>query len=626
MVKQQDNTEASTTEKRESSSVRVNLELLNNLMNLAGELVLGRNQLIQALSVDDVKTLHLTSQRIDLVTSELQEGIMKTRMQPIANVFNTFPRIVRDLAMSQGKKADLVIDGREVELDKTIIESIGDPLTHLIRYAVTEGIEPADVRKQNGKPKAGQICLKAYHEAGQVNIEISDDGRGLDPDKLGAAGIQKGLIAASQLDAMSAKEKLHLIFLPAFPMKQTVRDVSGEGTGLDGVKAELEKLGGVIDIASRPGRGTTFRIKLPLTLAIIPSQIVSVGSERYAIPQVNLDELLRIPANQVKDKVEKVGDAAVTRLRGKLLPLLRVADVLGVQHCYSDPEDGKRRPDRRMHIADRRSTRLKTDNGAQPQMDDVDGSVKAEKRSGRDRRYHAAGSLNIAVVSAGPLTYGLIVDQMHDSEEIVVKPLGRHLVDCNGYAGATIMGDGRIALILDVYNLAKQGRLSLADRQSKPLQSEAHRSDKSTAGHETKRWLCFRIAEDEHFAIDMECVQRIERVKNEEIEHVGGRQVIQNRGSSLPLLSLEDIATTKPRTGMAFTDVITVRVAGREVGLLATPPVDALELSVEIDDATLRQDCILGSAIVRGKTTLIVDVDAAVKLSFPEWFDHSVAA
>lgn len=626
MATQKDKTEASTGEKRESSNVRVNLELLDNLMNLAGELVLGRNQLIQALSVDDMKTLQLTSQRIDLVTSELQEGIMKTRMQPIANVFNTFPRIVCDLAMRQGKKADLIIDGREVELDKTIIESIGDPLAHLVRYAVTEGIEPTDVRKRNGKPDAGQICLKAYHEAGQVNIEISDDGRGLDQDKLGSNGIEKGLITASQLDAMSAKEKLHLIFLPGFHMEPAAQGASGMSANMDGVKAELEKLGGVIDIASRLGQGTTFRIKLPLTLAIIPSQIVSVGNERYAIPQVNLDELLRIPANQVKDKVEKVGDAAVTRLRGKLLPLLRVADVLGVRHCYTDPEDGKRRPDRRMHVADRRSTCLKIDDDSQFRMDDVGSSVTAEKRSGMDRRYHAAGSLNIAVVSAGPLTYGLIVDQMHDSEEIVVKPLGRHLVDCNGYAGATIMGDGRIALILDVYNLAKQGRLSLADRQRKPLPSEIHRSDVSTKEHQTKRWLCFRIAEDEHFAIDLECVQRIERVKSKEIEHIGGRHVIQNRGGSLPLLSLDDIATIKPRTEMAFADVITVRVAEREVGLLATPPVDAVELSIEIDEATLRQDCIRGSAIVKGKTTLIVDVDAAVKHSFPEWFNHTEAA
>ena len=626
MAKQKDTTESSTAEKRESSNVRVNLELLDNLMNLAGELVLGRNQLLQALSVDDLKTLHLTSQRIDLVTSELQEGIMKTRMQPIANVFNTFPRIVRDLAMSQGKKADLIIDGREVELDKTIIESIGDPLAHLVRYAVVEGIEPTDVRKRNGKPEAGQICLKAYHEAGQVNIEISDDGRGLDPDRLGSNGIKKGLITASQLDAMSAKEKLHLIFLPGYYMEPAAQGVSGICASMDGVKAELEKLGGVIDIASRLGQGTTFRIKLPLTLAIIPSQIVSVGNERYAIPQVNLDELLRIPANQVKDKVEKVGDAAVTRLRGKLLPLLRVADVLGVQHCYTDPEDGKRRPDRRMHIADRRSTCLTIDDVSQPHLDDAGCSVTAEKRSGMDRRYHAAGSLNIAVVSAGPLTYGLIVDQMHDSEEIVVKPLGRHLADCNGYAGATIMGDGRIALILDVYNLAKQGRLSLAGRQSRPVQSEVHRSDTSTIEHKTKRWLCFRIAEDEHFAIDLECVQRIERVKSKEIEHIGGQHVIQNRGGSLPLLSLDDIATIKPRTEMAFSDVITVRVAEREVGLLATPPVDAVELSIEIDERTLRQDCIHGSAIVKGKTTLIVDVDAAVKHSFPEWINHTEAA
>lgn len=625
MEKHEGKTGTSTTAKRESSNLRVNLGLLDNLMNLAGELVLGRNQLMQALSVNDQKTLHLTSQRIDLVTSELQEGIMKTRMQPIANVFNTFPRIVRDLALGQGKKADLVVDGREVELDKTIIESISDPLTQLVRYAVTEGIEPPDVRKKEGKPEAGQLCLKAYHEAGQVNIEISDDGRGLDPDHLGAAAADSGLISATQLDAMSAKEKLYLIFLPGFPVKQAVQEGSGDGAGMDGVKAVLENLGGGIDITSRIGQCTTFRIKLPLTLAIIPSQIVSVGGDRYAIPQVNLDELLRIPANQVKDKVEQVGDAAVTRLRGKLLPLLRVADVLGVQSTYTDPENGKQQTERRRNIADRRSICHEIEGAAESQTDDVDGPIGADKRSGTDRRYHAAGSLNIAVVSAGSLTYGLIVDQMHDPEEIVVKPLGRHLIDCNGYAGATIMGDGRVALILDVYNLAKKARLNLSERQIRTSQPDAHMLPDQISKHKTRRWLCFRIAEDEHFAIAMESVQRIERIKSEAIEHVGGKKTIQNRGSSLPLLSLDDIAAIKPRPEKAFAEVITVRAAGREVGLLATPPADAVEVSVEVDDATLRQDCIRGSAIVRDRTTLIVDVDAAVKQSYPDWFCHPEA-
>jgi two-component system chemotaxis sensor kinase CheA len=619
-------TEANTAEKRESSNLRVSLGLLDNLMNLAGELVLGRNQLIQALSVDDLKTLHLTSQRIDLVTSELQEGIMKTRMQPVGTVFDTFPRIVRDLANGQGKKADLVVDGREVELDKTIIESIGDPLTRLVRHAVATGIEPPDERKQNGKPKTGRIYLKAYHEAGQVNIEISDDGRGLNPDRLGVAATERGLITISQLDAMSVKEKLDLIFLPEFAMQQAVQEDSGGSAGMDEVKTELEKLGGVIDITSRIGRGTTFRIKLPLTLAIIPSQIVSVGGEHYAIPQVNLDELLRIPAKQVKDKVEKVGNATVTRLRGKLLPLLRLAHVLGVQHYYTDPEDGKPRLDRRMNVADRRSTRIAIDGVTEPRRDEVDCPVEADKRSGADRRYHAAGSLNIAVVSAGSLTYGLIVDQMHDPEEIVVKPLGRHLIDCSGYAGATIMGDGRVALILDVYNLAKKARLSLTDKMIRTSRSDAHMSRTATQEAITRRWLCFRIAEDEHFAIDMECVQRIERVKSEAIEHVGGKQVIQNRDGNMPLLSLDDIATIKPRTEMAFAEVITVRAAGREVGLLATPPVDAVEVSTGIDNTTLRQDCILGSTIVKDKTTLIVDIDAAVEKSYPEWFDPDKAA
>jgi two-component system chemotaxis sensor kinase CheA len=617
--------QAKSTETHKSTNVRINIELLDKLMNLAGELVLSRNQLVQAVSVEDLKTLHLTSQRIDLVTSELQEGIMKTRMQPIANIFNTFPQIIRDTATAQKKRVELTVNGQEVELDKTIIESIADHLTKLARFAVTAGLESTPIRQQNQKPEIGQLNLNAYHEAGQVSIEISDDGRGLNPDDLGAVAAEKGLVNASQLEAMSAKEKLQLILLPGFPIERVVQNESDADLALDGVKAELDRLGGVIDITSRVGQGTTFHIKLPLTMAIIPSQIVSVSGERYAIPQINLDELLRIPAAKVKDKIEMVGDAAVIRLRGKLLPLLRVADLLGIQRNYTDPHDAAPKPDRRMNVADRRSTHIDIEELNKPHNDPPEQLNETENRSGSDRRYHASGSLNIAVVSAGALTYGLIVDEMHDPEEIVVKPLGRHLSDCSVYAGATIMGDGRVALILDLYNLAKQARFGQADQHIRAAQSEKSLSPDAIDNCKT-RWLCFRIAEDEHFAIAMEAVQRIARVKNDAIEEVGGKQVIQHRGNSLPLLSLDRIATIKPRKEMAFTEVITIRVEGREVGLLATPPVDTVEMFIDIDSSTLRQACLRGSAIMRDKTTLIVDVEAAVKSAFPEWFNSHQAA
>nr|MDJ0624575.1 chemotaxis protein CheA [Desulfocapsaceae bacterium] len=322
------------------TSLRVHVSLLDQLMNLAGELVLSRNQLLQTIGSEDYRSAETVGQRIDLITSELQEAIMLTRMQPIGNVFNKFPRVVRDLSGKLKKKIDLTIVGKDVELDKTIIESINDPLTHLVRNSVDHGIEPPDERRKKGKSETGLVILKAYHEAGQVVIEISDDGKGLDGDALAASAISKGLLTSEQVAVMSDKEKVNIIFLPGFSTASQVTDVSGRGVGMDVVKTNLDKLGGHVDIISESGSGTTISIKLPLTLAIIPCQIIMTGDERYAIPQVNLEELLRIPASQVKEKVERVGDAEVVRLRGNLLPLIRLADVIGIERTYYDEKDG----------------------------------------------------------------------------------------------------------------------------------------------------------------------------------------------------------------------------------------------------------------------------------------------
>ena len=337
------------------TSLRVHVSLLDSLMTLAGELVLSRNQLLQSISSNDHRASKIAGQRIDLITSELQEAIMLTRMQPIGNVFGKFPRVVRDMARNLGKEVELVLEGKDVELDKTIIEAISDPLTHLVRNSVDHGIETPDERGRSGKMPAGAVLLRAYHEAGQVNIEISDDGKGLDGNKLAATAADRGLITEDQARVMSDKEKVNLIFLPGFSTAEKVTDVSGRGVGMDVVKTNLDKLGGVVDIDSEPGKGTTIRIKLPLTLAIIPSQIISTGGERYAILQVNMEELFRIPADQVKDRIERVGDADVVRLRGKLLPVIRLADVIGVERKYYDLEEEKEDMDRRENIADRRS-------------------------------------------------------------------------------------------------------------------------------------------------------------------------------------------------------------------------------------------------------------------------------
>jgi two-component system chemotaxis sensor kinase CheA len=616
----------------QDTSLRVHVSLLDQLMTLAGELVLSRNQLLQSMTSDDHRASEIAGQRIDLITSELQEAIMLTRMQSIGNVFNKFPRVVRDLARGLGKKIELTLEGKDVELDKTIIEAIGDPLTHLVRNAVDHGIETPDVRRKSHKAEVGQIHLKAYHEAGQVNIEIADDGKGLDGDLIAQKAMEKGLISEDQLKVMSDKDRVNLIFLPGLSTAEKVTDVSGRGVGMDVVKTNLDKLGGLIDIESEAIKGSTIRIKLPLTLAIIPCQVVYTGGERYAIPQVNLEELLRIPADQVRDRIERVGDAEVVRLRGDLLPLVKLADIIGIKPLYHDPETNKLKPDRRKSLSDARGTRtsLFTDENDTAEADTgqtapAESEVNNEPLETEERRYRATSALNIVVVSNGTMKYGLVVDELHDSEEIVVKPLGRDLKKCRGYAGATIMGDGRVALILDVSNLAHMAGLASVESSIKTREhevAESHLKENS----DRQSLLIFRSAEEEQFAAPLNLVERIEKIKAGDIEEVGGKRVMQYRGGSLPLFSIDEAAMVKPLADSDNLLVIVFIVAGREVGLLAIGPVDAMETRIDVDPTTLKQTGIMGSAIINDHTTLLIDMYEIVQTLNPEWFEEQASA
>jgi two-component system chemotaxis sensor kinase CheA len=610
----------------QETSLRVHVSLLDQLMTLAGELVLSRNQLLQSMTSNDQRGSEIAGQRIDLITSELQEAIMLTRMQSIGNVFNKFPRVVRDLARSLNKKVELTLEGKDVELDKTIIEAIGDPLTHLVRNAVDHGIEKPDVRKRLGKNPMGQIFLKAYHEAGQVNIEIADDGQGLDGNKLAAKAVEKGLISEDQMKILSAREKTNLIFLPGFSTAERITDVSGRGVGMDVVKTNLDKLGGIIDIESETGKGTIIRIKLPLTLAIIPCQIVLTGGERYAIPQVNLEELLRVPAAQVQKRIERVGDADVVRLRGNLLPLIRLANVIGAESIYVDKASGEPKPERRQTIADRRSIKSPLiPAGEAYQETDAPEQGKADHsdlRKNQDRRYHSSSAMNIVVVSTGAMKYGLVVDDLHDSEEIVVKPLGRDLKQCKGYAGATIMGDGRVALILDVANLAQMAGLTTVEGTARAAEVAEKERETQRAIKDRQSLLIFRSAEDEQFAAPLNLVERIEKIKRTDIEEVGGKRVIKYRGGTLPLFSINEAAMVKPLADADNLLVIVFVVAGREIGLLSIGPVDAIETRIEIDGSTLRQTGIMGSAIINDKTTLLIDIFEIIQALNPHWFQE----
>lgn len=361
------------------SSIRVDVGLLDKLMNMVGELVLTRNQINQGLSKSADSALLTASQRLSLITTELQEGIMKTRMQQIGNIWSKFPRVVRDLAMSCGKEIRIDMEGKETELDKTLIEAIKDPLTHLVRNSVDHGIETPSVREERGKPREGRLLLRAYHEGGQVNIEITDDGGGINVQRVSEIAVKKGVATAEQIAQMPERELLELIFQPGFSTAEKVTNVSGRGVGMDVVKTNIEKIGGTIEIMTKPGEGSTFRLKVPLTLAIIPALIVTSAGERFAIPQVSLLELVRVDGEHGAQKIELIHGAPVYRSRGQLLPLVYLTNVIRL---------GKQ--------------------SDQDALAGIDPNVA-----------------NIVILQADTRRFGVVVDEVNDTEEIVVKPLGK---------------------------------------------------------------------------------------------------------------------------------------------------------------------------------------------------------
>jgi two-component system chemotaxis sensor kinase CheA len=533
------------------TTIRLNVTLLDSLMTLAGELVLSRNQLNESLSRRDDRGIRTGAQRVSLVTSELQEVVTQTRMQPVGSLFTKFPRLVRDLARDLGKDVQLKLDGGDVEIDKTILEGLSDPLTHMVRNAVDHGIEPPAQRAAARKPATGTITLGASHQAGQVVIEISDDGQGLAAEKIAASSVSKGLVTREQAQSMSEREKMALIFLPGVSTAEKLSDVSGRGVGMDVVKTNLDRLGGKIEIDSAPGRGSHFRIKLPLTLAIIPSLLVSDGGERFAIPQVSVGELIRIPAGQLADRTDRVGDALVLNVRDRLVPLLHLADILGVPR----PENASR-------------------------------------------------ALNVVLVDTGSFEYGLVVAELHDTVEIVVKPLGRHLKGLHEYAGATILGDGRVAVILDVAGLAARMKLTAGTAKAASRQ----RVEESVSGAELHSLLVFHNAPGETCAVPIEQVSRIERVRPSQIERLGGRRTMQYCGASLPLVCLHDTAAVGELTEQQQWVVIVFERLGRPLGLLAAEPLDMVEAALTVDSVTLRQRGIGGSAVLKDRTILLLDI------------------
>ncbi len=585
------------------SSLRVHVKVLDRLMNLAGELVLGRNQLLQEAGSRTQSGIEAAAARIDQVTSELQEAIMQTRMQPIGTVFNKFPRIVRDLSNKLGKECKLEIDGNDVEMDKTIIEAISDPLTHLIRNAVDHGVEMPEARKAAGKPVEGTLKLAAFHQAGKVNITIVDDGAGMDHERIRQKAVAKGLLTVEKARELSEREALHLIFHPGFSTAENVTDVSGRGVGMDVVRTNIEKLGGTVEIETRYGKGTTINIKLPLTLAIIPSLIIRCGQGKYAIPQVNINELVRIRATEVNSRIERIKDAEVLRLRGNLLPLVRLNQVLDVDSLYCQAGSKELKINHRENIADRRSG------------EEVEAAV-VEQRSGDERREDTiAGALNIIVVESGHTRYGLIVDELYDSKEIVVKPLDKHLKNCTVLAGATILGDGKVSLILDIAAIASFMELSAVDHLESQSVKEVVRSDMD----DKQTVLIFSNAPTEYFGIPTAFISRIERIKADQIDSVGGQEVLQYRGGTLSLLCLENYIKAEPRGETDSVYVVVFKAGHQEVGLVAPELVDISDIPAEVDHTTFKEAGVIGSTIVGDKTIRLIDVYELAETAHPEW-------
>ncbi len=557
-------------------SIRINIEILDRLMNLAGELVLVRNQ--QLMSFDRADPLcRANVQRLDLVTSELQETIMRTRMQPIGNIFNKFPRVVRDLGAKLDKRIELQISGNEVEVDKTILESLADPLTHLVRNCCDHAIETPEARSKVGKPTCGRIHLSAYHEGGQINIEIEDDGAGISAGRVKTKALQNGLKSEADLARMNDKEVVSLIFLPGFSTAETVSDVSGRGVGMDVVKTSVEKLGGSVDIDTDVGKGTTVRLRLPLTLAIIPCLIVVVGGHRYAIPQTSLEELVRLYDDEVWTKIECAQDQEVYRLRDRLLTMVRLDEIL------------------------RHTTPL--DSAARARIAETHRLRRQERREAREQE-GAGESLVFAVVKADSSRMGLIVDHVLGTEEIVVKPMHSSLKHLSCYAGATVMGDGKVALILDIDGVAEHAGIEAGKNGPR---AEA-RQDGVNDGAETQTLLLFKSGEKEDFALALPQIRRVERIQQSQICMVGQTEYVTVDGTSTRIVRLDallDVSPCAPRDELFL--ILPARDA-TPCGLLVSSLTDILQSPVRLDADACRMDGVLGTAIIRNRMTLFPDI------------------
>ncbi|MBY0515779.1 MAG: chemotaxis protein CheW [Bacteriovoracaceae bacterium] len=552
-----------SAEAEANQTLRVSVGVLDRLMTLIGEMVLVRNQVIQYTNKhDDLEFINL-SQRLDVVTSEVQGEVMKTRMQPIGTILNKFQRVVRDVSKDLGKKIDLAFEGTDTELDKALLEAVKDPLMHIVRNACDHGLEtPAD-RLKAGKSETGNLLIRSYHEGGQVIIEIADDGKGLSREKLAQKAVEKGLVTAEKVANMSEKDIQGFIFAAGFSTAAAVTNLSGRGVGMDVVKKNIEKIGGMVELESTYGKGTKLRLKIPLTLAIVPAMVVRCGEGKFAIPQVKLVELVLLEKDKTGARLETLQGRPVFRLRGKLLPIIDLDEVLS----------GKPR----------------------------------EKARNEDEM------TNIVVVNGEGMTFGVIVDEVLDTADIVVKPLNKLLKSLSLYSGATVLGDGSISLILDIGGISQMQHLT-ADG----INEEQTKKVKVATNSDMNEFLLVGACSEAKHAIPLAMVQRMEEFDANLVEVSGDVNVIRYRDSILPIVSISKALGYKEKSGVVKDkiSVIVTRLGTRSVGVEVEEIFDVITTDATINDSVHDRPGIMGNIVHNDEVVVVVDTLRAMD-AFP---------
>jgi len=545
-----------------NQSIRVNVDTLEHLMTMVSELVLTRNQLLEISRRNEDSEFKVPLQRLSNVTAELQEGVMKTRMQPIGNAWQKLPRIVRDLSAELGKQIELEMHGADTELDRQVLDLIKDPLTHMVRNSADHGLETVAERQAAGKPETGTIRLSAYHEGGHIIICIADNGRGLHTEKIKAKALGGGLVTEAELEKMTEPQIHKFIFAPGFSTAAAITSVSGRGVGMDVVRTNIDQIGGTIDIKSVHGEGTSVTIKIPLTLAIVSALIVEAGGDRFAIPQLSVVELVRARANS-DHRIERIKDTAVLRLRNKLLPLMHLKKLLKIDDgSSSDPENGF-----------------------------------------------------IVVTQVGSQTFGIVVDGVFHTEEIVVKPMSTKLRHIDMFSGNTILGDGAVIMIIDPNGIAKA--LGASGNASRELADE-NASHHAGSGEQLTSLLVFRAGSAQPKAVPLGLVTRLEEIAADKIELSNGRSMVQYRDQLMPLVQMAgvEVRATGSQPILVFAD------DGRSMGLVVDEIIDIVEERLNIEVAGNNGQGILGSAVIKGQATEVIDVGHFLPMAFADWFSR----